>query len=85
MDIVDESERTEEQKYHDWVHAENTAIEEEIFVRNMEKLAAKVNEINARYDNEPRPKNSRKTWTSKQRHRVQKQKAKWHRRLLGKF
>lgn len=47
------------------------------------KFAEKANEINARYDNDRRPKDRWGTWTPKQRRRVYKQKAKWHRRLLG--
>jgi hypothetical protein len=45
----------------------------------------KANEINARYDNDRRVKDSWGSWTPKQRRRVYKQKAKWHRRLLGEW
>lgn len=57
----------------------------EIDGKAFEKFAKKADEINARYDNERRVVDCWHSWTPKQRRRVYKQKAKWHRRLLGKF
>lgn len=82
MEIVDENQKTDEQAYHNWVHAENIAIEEELYDRAVTNLSYKGYEITTRYAND---KSDRNLYTPKQQRRIRKQNNKYRRRYFGKF